>query len=119
MNSVDCAGLVHISDLLHSLIVELELVLHHHINSQQECRNYNLSAVAAAIIEDGDVLFYWSVLTVGLQEEAASIKLLYMMVVHWITIGGFSHVSALMEQYKQNFKEPFTTAKPFPEVYIS
>ena len=92
---------MHISDLLYSLFVELELVLHHHINSQQECRNFNLSAVTAAIIEDEDMHFYWSVLTVGLQEEAASIKLLYMMVVHWITIRRFLHVSALMEQYKQ------------------
>ena len=43
--------------------------------------------------------FYWSVLFVELQEEAASKKLFYMMVEHWITIRGFSYSSVLMEQY--------------------
>ena len=46
--------------------------------------------------------FYWSILSVELQEETKSKKLLYMIVEHWITIRGFSHASALMEQYKQN-----------------
>ena len=111
VNSVDRGGLVHVSDLMYSLFVELELVLRHHINSQQACRDFNLSAVAAAMIEDEDVLFYWSMLSVELQEEATSKKLLYMMVEHWITIRGFSHASALMEQYKQNQKKCLQKSK--------
>ena len=42
---------------MYSQFVELELVLRHHINSQQACRDFNLSAVATAMIEDEDVLF--------------------------------------------------------------
>lgn len=54
------------------------------------------------IISNDDVQYHWSALAVNWDEEAE--QLIKLIVEHWITIRGFSFVSAFMEMYKQRNK---------------
>ena len=49
---------------------------------------------------DEDVKFYWSIVSVDIEEETTSSELLQYIVQLWVRIRGFSLTSAWMEQYK-------------------
>ncbi len=57
------------------------------------------------IIDDEDVQFCWSMLSVDIEDEDHSSELLQTIVQLWVTIRGFAITSAWMEEYKRASKK--------------
>ena len=62
-----------------------------------------LLSVAEKAITDGDVQFYWSIISANWEEEIVTV-LLRMIVDLWVKIRGHSTARALLEQYKLSKK---------------
>lgn len=61
------------------------------------------------ILKNDDVLFYWNLVSVNWSDE--SDELLKLLSEQWITIRGFSFVSAFIELYKQDKKQTIQKSK--------
>ena len=60
--------------------------------------------IIKSVAEDEDVLFYWSMNPVDIEEESHCAELLSDIISLWITLRGFSVASTWMEEYKQATK---------------
>ena len=110
LQAIDRGGLVHVNDMTYMLFTALEQALRPYLGSMQTSSELNIKEVSKLIRSDESVLFYWSILSVNWEEEAAD-ALLVMLVEHWITLRGFSSASALMEKYKQCCKKNLEKSK--------
>lgn len=54
-----------------------------------------------AVVEDQEVEFLWTILSVDINDEEDARELLQEIVELWITIRGFSTTSSWLEQYKR------------------
>ena len=52
------------------------------------------------IIMNEDVQFYWSMVSVDMEDETASLELLQSIVELWVRVRGFSITAAWLKQYK-------------------
>ena len=68
------------------------------------------SAIIEFVRKDDDVQFYWSMLSVDIEEEHNS-ELLHHIVQLWLTIRGFSISKAWMENYKCAAKSDISKSK--------
>ena len=67
-------------------------------------------AASTYLNKSEDIVFHWSTLAANWEAcEAAS--LLQIIIDHWVTIRGFSHVSAFMENYKKKINEGVQKSK--------
>ena len=110
LQAIDRGGLVHVNDMTYMLFTALEQALRPYLGSMQTSSELNIKEVSKLIQSDGNVLFYWSILSVNWEDEAAD-ALLVMLVEQWITLRGFSSASALMEKYKQSCKKNLEKSK--------
>ena len=62
-------------------------------------------AIIKSVAED-DVLFYWSMNSVDIEEESHCAELLSDIISLWVTLHGLSVASTWMEEYKQATKNP-------------
>ena len=62
------------------------------------------SELIEAIVSNVDVQFNWCMLSVDIDSEDYACELLEEMIKLWVTIRGFSTVSAWLEQYKASSK---------------
>ena len=99
INAIDRGRLVHIDDHQYHLFVAMELALRKHLSSKR-ASELLASKATQDVIDDGDVQFYWSMLSANWEEDDGQ-TLLHMLVTRWTTLRGFSFASALMEKYKQ------------------
>ena len=58
------------------------------------------SATIDFVLSNNDVQFYWSMLSVNIEEEEHNSELLWHIVQLWLMIRGFSISKAWMEDYK-------------------
>ena len=86
------------SDELYMMFQSMELELRKHLKLGNDV-NIKDNAMKE-LMNNEDVLFYWSVVSVNF-DEAESNELLKLIIQHWITVRGFSFVSGYMEKYKQ------------------
>ena len=63
----------------------------------------------SSIALNEDVLFYWSMLSADVEEDAQT--LLKMITELWTTIRGFAYVSSWIELYKQASKKTIQRSK--------
>ena len=70
------------------------------------------------ILKNEDVLFYWSMLSADWSEGNAEV-LIHIVIELWITIRGFSYVSAWMEKYKASQKKTVQKSKGVRKQLIS
>ena len=99
INAIDRGRLVHIDDHQYHLFVAMELALRKHLSSKQ-ASELLASKATQDVIDDGDVQFYWSMLSANWEEDDGQ-TLLHMLVTRWTTLRRFSFASALMEKYKR------------------
>ena len=57
-------------------------------------------AITDFVIHNDDVQFYWSLISIDIENEEANSELLQHIVKLWLTIRGFSISKAWMEDYK-------------------
>ena len=102
-NSIDRGGWIHVSDCVYMVFVHMVIELQKHLKYNSDT---SFKDELAGIIND-EVLFYWSMVADNWDET----ELLKEISQHWITIRGFSYVSAFMENYKQSQKKSTQKAK--------
>ena len=90
----------------------LEIGFRRHFTTTKE-----KGTILQKILEDDDLLFYWSLVSVNWGEEAD--ELLKLITEHWMTIRGFSSTSAFMEKYKQANKKTVEKSKGLRKNLIS
>lgn len=99
VQAVDRGGLFHINDptffFFRSVEMATQALLPNHL------RNSSTISLQQKITKDEDVQFYWSMVSVDIEDETESLKLLQSIVELWVKIRGFSITSAWMEQYKR------------------
>ena len=102
VKTVDRGGLFHINDptffLFRAVEMATQALLPKHLRNPSGNRKDGLQQ---KITEDEDVQFYWSMVSVDIEDETKSLELLQSIVELWVRIRGFSITSAWMEQYKR------------------
>ena len=83
----------------------MDIEIHKHLNLAV---NGMKEKLLQALVEN-DVQYHWSILAANWGDEAA--VLLKLITEHWITIRGFSSVSAFLELYKQKNKRSIEKSK--------
>ena len=109
---VDRGGLWHVKEGTFMLFQAMEEEVREHFRMGKVSTigaGYR-ATVVNKIIDNGDVEFYWCMLTTDLSSVDAD-TLLQMLVELWVTIRGFSFVSGWIELYKQEKKENLQRSK--------
>ena len=105
MRKVNRGGLFYTNDqayeLFYAIEREVRIRLPQQLLSQHSCK----SALTEAIVSNGDIQFMWSMLSADIDTEAFACELLEEMIKLWLTIRGFSTVSAWVEQYKASSEQ--------------
>ena len=109
IKSVDRGGLVHVDDMTYTVFVEIELVTRRYLNSKS-ARDVNMSSIVELIMVDEDVLFSWSIVAAGWENETSEV-LLRLIAKHFITLRGFSFAKSIMELYKKKVKQTVQKSK--------
>ena len=108
---INRGGLVQIDDSLYQLLVAIEIEFRKHFTVANGTANESLKHLAFhGIIENEDVLFYWSMISINWASKEAD-DLLKMIIEHYITVRGFSFASAFMEKFKQSTKKSTQKSK--------
>ena len=115
MKSVDRGGLKHITNMVYMLFVSVELVIRRHLQGLDQP---SLSSVKSQVVEDEDVQFYWSIISVNWEDETAT-TLLNMIIDMWIKIRGHSTAKAWLESYKLTQKKFLQKSKGIRKQLIS
>lgn len=106
LKTIDRGGLFQVSEptFLFFRAVELatQAALPHHL---QPSSGSSKGSLHDKIISDEDVQFYWTMVSVDLEDEESSSELLQKIVALWVKIRGFSMTSAWMEEYKRALQE--------------
>ena len=103
---LDRGKLIKVSNIFYALVLAIEMQVHCYFNNTTVAQ---LSAtdeqmlpkdqVIAAVMEDDDVQFYWTMMTVDLEEEANQ-ELLQGITGLWVTIRGFSFTKSWLQMYQ-------------------
>ena len=116
VEKVNRGGLFDISDEAYRLFLSIEMsmrnILTEHLKKQRvtEDSSEGKSAIIEFVIKNDDVQFYWSMLSIDVEEEHNS-ELLQHIVQLWLTIRGFSISKAWMENYKCAAKSGVSKSK--------
>ena len=97
------------------LFLSIELVLRKHFQGQEQP---SLIAAKDKLLEDEDVLFYWSIISSNWEGEPASM-LLKLILDQWITIRGHSTAKAWLETYKLDQKRSLQKSKGMRKQLLS
>ena len=104
VNQLDRGGLNHVSSNMYMLIATMELQLQSLLKQTINQPNSNTMEKATPILmSNDDVLFHWSVTSAAWEADLEQ-ALFPMIVDLWVTMRGFSFVSAWVEQYKTHCK---------------
>ena len=95
INAIDRGGLVRISENTFQFFQTMELVLRCVYNTKtvQEMTNATREKLCRLITANDDVLFYWCMVTVEVDQEEAN-TLLEIIVNLWITVRGYSFANS-------------------------
>ena len=100
VKSVDRGGLFQINTSSFLFFRAVEVATQAILPSHLCNRHSSTDSLLEKIIENEDVRFYWSMVSVDILDEAAVTELLQSIVTLWVRIRGFSITSAWLEQYK-------------------
>ena len=112
VQSVDCGGLVHISNnvFLFFCSIEEALRVHFKLSNTEPLSSGMKSTIMTEIIENDNVVFHRS-LVATTEDDDTQQELLKQIVDHWVTIRGFSFARSWMEIFKQSNKKGTQRAK--------
>ena len=89
----------------------MEMELRKHLTTANATCGSSIKDIALQqIMQNEDVLFYWSITSVN-WDTAESNELLKLIVDHWITVRGFSFASGFMENFKKSIKKSTQKSK--------
>ena len=112
VKAVDRGGLFHVSDygfmLFKAIEIKTKEFLPQHLKSSLPTSK---EVLITTIMEDHDVQFHLSMLTVDIDSDDNATELLQVIVEKWVTIRGFSVTSSWTEQYKQAVQQTTKRSK--------
>ena len=101
MDIIDRGGLWHIKDDVFPVFYAMEEEVRRFIrNPSRKQSALDVKQLSNAILSCEDVLFFWSIATIQLDENEEKL-LLKKITKLWITVRGFAYTSTWIEQYKQ------------------
>ena len=104
INAIDHGGLFRVSDEVYVLFHEIERMVRKFIvNLVSQSTQQDKEEIIEEIVSDDDIQFYWSMISVDLDDHVGQ-QLLKQIIQLWLTIRGFSTAGAFVEQYKQATK---------------
>lgn len=108
-NLIDRGGLKHVNNVMYMLMATMEIEVRQHLPRGPTTENLK-EKIMENILKNEDVMFYWALLSANWDEEAGH-ALLPMTADLWVTMRGFSYVSAWMEQHKKISKKNIQKSK--------
>ena len=104
---IDWGGLWHVKETTYQLFcaIEDELRVHLQAITSTGKKSKGKAEMISNVIKSDDVQFYWLIATADFEEEdnnEVTDVLLKKIVELYVTMRGFSHISAWMEKYKQS-----------------
>ena len=109
VKAVDRGGLSHVNNAAYCAFLAMALELRKHIGVHKMTDGFK-EKVLKSIIENEDVLFYWTIIATDWEEEEATV-LLKLAADLFVTIRGFAFVSFWMELRKQETKKSTQKSK--------
>ena len=106
VEKINRGGLFDISDEAYRLFVSIEISMRsklmEHLKKRKltEDSKEGKAAIIDYVLNNNDVQFYWSMLSIDIEEEEHNSELLHHIIQLWLTIRGFSISKAWMENYK-------------------
>ena len=99
---VNRGGLFPLNEQSYWFFCSVERVVRQQLTELSKRQAENIKeTVGKAVLEDEDVVFYWSLISQDIEEEASSVELLGEIVQLWTTIRGFSLAAHWLEIYKK------------------
>ena len=105
---VNRGGLDEINDSTYTLFTEIEVRVRKHLyvafnrlTTEENLRDAIIDSVAS----DEDVQFYWTILSVDIENEEKATLVLKQIIGLWLTVRGFSIAGKWMDQYLQISKQ--------------
>ena len=109
--TVDRGGLKHVTNMTYSMFASIETELRRYLREHNnELNEVNILGVKTKVMENDDVLFYWSMVSASWDEEVAS-EMLTLLIAEYVKIRGHSTASAWLEQYKRDSKKSVQKSK--------
>ena len=101
IHQVDRGGLFHVNEQAYLFFRALELktriTLPDHLKRMQGSKQ----SLVSDVMEDENVQFYWTMVSVDIDREEDAQELLQKIVEVWLTIRGFSTTAVWLEEYKK------------------
>lgn len=102
IDSVNRGGLFCINETAFLFFRAVELITQVHLPHHLQTPCGSKGMLISQIIDDEDVQFHWSLLSLDIEDEHHSAELLKTIVQQWIKIRGFAITSTWMEGYKRS-----------------
>ena len=119
LEKVNKGGLFEVNDLAYQLFKEIELNIQDKLlnqlqpSSSSACTSQNTKAqMISSVLSNDNVQFYWSMLSIDIQDERTGQDLLREIVELWLTIRGYSIAHEWMELYKKRSSKTTKKSKP-------
>ena len=109
LQAINRGGLLCVNNMTFELFLTMERELRCHVSSNPETE-FTGSEIKMSLKQSKDVLFLWSIIGAGWEEEYCT-HLLGMVVDMWVCIRGFSQATAWIERYKEAQKKNLQKAK--------
>ena len=108
-NLIDRGGPKHVNNAMYMLMATMETEVRQHLPRGLATENLK-EKIMENVLKNEDIMFYWALLLANWDEEAGH-ALLPMIADLWVTMRGFSYVSAWMEQHKKISKKNIQISK--------
>ena len=99
LEKVNRGGLFELNDAAYNFFLEIEKHTRFYLRSLYQNPEQK-SVILQRLKENEDILFYWSLISVDV-DDRHSPELLQDILDHWLTIRGFSITGCWLEQYKR------------------
>lgn len=109
---INRGGLFPVNDITFSFFLAMETITRPNLPKLVTSGRNEPKKILTDLVEaDGDVQFYWTLLSQDIEEEKDAIELLLIIAEKWITIRGFALASTWLEEYKKTKKTKVSKKK--------
>ena len=97
---INKGGLFEINDMTYSLFREIEMKVRRHLLLQFNKATANQrESIISTIASDESIQFFWTILSVDIEDETQAVTILKLMIGLWLNIRGFSLAGTWQDNY--------------------
>ncbi len=113
---INRGGLFEVNDVAYCLFKEIEIdfqgKLKDRLIQSESSPDASKEDLIGSVASNDDVQFYWSMVSIDIDDEVVSRDLLLEIITYWLTIRGFSVAREWMEMYKRGTVKTTKKSKP-------